>query len=40
MPEPHALSIAPAHRLTLVDPCRDHLHERRQADPAGPSPNY
>lgn len=36
MPEPTALRIAPAYRPTLVDPYRDHLRERRQADPAVP----
>ncbi|MFA3843219.1 ISL3 family transposase [Streptomyces aureus] len=36
MPEPQALRIAPAYRPTLVDPYRDHLRERRQADPAVP----
>ena len=36
MPEPQALRIAPAYRPTLVDPYRDHLRERRQADPAAP----
>jgi transposase len=36
MPEPQALRIAPAYRPTLVDPYRDHLRERRQADPAIP----
>ncbi|MER5688927.1 ISL3 family transposase [Streptomyces sp. NPDC002205] len=36
MPEPTALRIAPAYRPTLVDPYRDHLRERRRADPAVP----
>ncbi|MGW9031869.1 ISL3 family transposase [Streptomyces sp. NPDC055722] len=36
MPEPQALRIAPAYRPTLVDPYRNHLRERRQADPAVP----
>ncbi|MFD7433752.1 ISL3 family transposase [Streptomyces sp. NPDC059861] len=36
MPEPQALRIAPTYRPTLVDPYRDHLRERRQADPAVP----
>lgn len=36
MPEPTAMRIAPAFRPTLVDPYRDHLRERRQADPAVP----
>ncbi len=36
MPEPQALRIAPAYRPALVDPYRDHLRERRQADPAVP----
>ena len=37
MPEPQALRIAPAYRLTLVDPYRDHLRERPQTDPAVPA---
>lgn len=36
MPEPTALRITPSYRPTLVDPYRDHLRERRQADPAIP----
>ncbi|MEU5547510.1 ISL3 family transposase [Streptomyces sioyaensis] len=36
MPEPQALRLTPAYRPTLVDPYRDHLRERRRADPAVP----
>lgn len=36
MPEPTALRIAPSYRPTIVAPYRDHLRERRQADPAIP----
>ncbi|MFH8492159.1 ISL3 family transposase [Streptomyces longisporoflavus] len=36
MPEPRALRLTPAYRPTLVDPYRDHLRERRRADPAVP----
>lgn len=36
MPEPQALRIAPTYRPTLVDPYRDHLRARREADPAVP----
>ncbi len=34
--EPEALRRAPRYRPTLVDPYRDHLRERRAADPAVP----
>ncbi|MGA4980338.1 ISL3 family transposase [Streptomyces cinereoruber] len=34
--EPEALRQAPRYRPTLVDPYRDHLRERRAADPAVP----
>lgn len=34
--EPQALRRAPRYRPTLVDPYRDHLRERRAADPAVP----
>ncbi len=34
--EPEALRRAPRYRPTLVDPYRDHLRERRAADPAAP----
>ncbi|PRX46801.1 transposase IS204/IS1001/IS1096/IS1165 family protein [Nonomuraea fuscirosea] len=34
--EPDALRRAPRYRPTLVDPYRDHLRERRAADPAVP----
>ncbi len=35
-PEPRALRNAPAYRPTPAAPCRDHLRERRKADPAAP----
>lgn len=36
MPEPQALSIAPAYRPTLVDPYREHLRRRRAEEAAVP----
>lgn len=36
IPEPERLVRAPQYRPTLVDPYRDHLRRRRQADPAVP----
>ncbi|MBB6471652.1 hypothetical protein BJ992_001083 [Sphaerisporangium rubeum] len=36
--EPEALRRAPRYRPTLVDPYRDHLRQRRAAEPAVPGP--